>query len=102
MASDEHGPTFSCCASWHLPCWPCAPRLAAADDVRYYDQDGITYRETVQTTQRAVPQTTMQPQSTPITASGTRPSCKTRPRTYQVPITEYQWKPETHRTLESV
>ena len=37
-----------------------------------------------------------------ITASGTRPSCKIAQRTYQVPITEYQWKARNASQLESL
>ncbi len=71
---------------------------AMADEVKYLDQDGITYRETVQTTQRPVPQTTMQPQDYTYYRERYTTELQDTQRTYQVPITEYQWKPETHRS----
>jgi hypothetical protein len=73
-----------------------APLLA--DDVRYYDENGITYRETVQTTQRAVPQTTMQPQDKIQYRQRYTTELQDAQRTYQVPITENVWKPEIHRS----
>jgi hypothetical protein len=72
--------------------------LAPADEVNYFDQDGITYRETVQTTQRTIPRTTMQPQEQTYMRQRYTTELQDTQRTYQVPVTEYQWKPETHRS----
>jgi hypothetical protein len=71
---------------------------AIADDVKYLDEDGITYRETTQTSQRPVPQTTMQQRDYTYYRERYTTELQEVQRTYQVPITEYQWKPETHRT----
>ena len=71
---------------------------AMADDVRYLDENGITYRETTQTSQRLVPQTTMQQQDYIYNRQRYTTELQEVQRTYQVPITEYQWKPETHRS----
>jgi hypothetical protein len=71
---------------------------AMADDVRYLDENGITYRETTQVTQRAIPQTSMQPRAYTYYRQRYTTELQDSQRTYSVPITEYQWKAETHRT----
>jgi hypothetical protein len=69
-----------------------------ADEVKYLDEDGITYRETTQTSQRHIPQTTMQQREDTYYREQYTTELQDAQRTYQVPITEYQWKPETHRS----
>jgi hypothetical protein len=71
---------------------------AMADEVKYLDEDGITYRETTQTTQRPVAHTTMQQRDYTYNRPRYTTELQEVQRNYQVPITEYQWKPETHRT----
>ena len=71
---------------------------AMADEVKYLDEDGITYRETTQTTQRPVHHTTMQQRDVTYNRERYTTELQEVQRTYQVPITEYVWKPETHRS----
>jgi hypothetical protein len=71
---------------------------AMADEVKYLDEGGITYRETTQTTQRHIPQITLQQREDTYYREQYTTELQDMQRTYQVPITEYQWKPETHRS----
>ncbi|HTU25224.1 MAG TPA: hypothetical protein VMF30_07495, partial [Pirellulales bacterium] len=71
---------------------------AVADDVKYLDENGITYRETTQVTQRPLAHTTMQPRDYTYYRQRQTTELQEVQRTYQVPITEYQWKAETHRS----
>jgi hypothetical protein len=71
---------------------------AMADDVKYSEEDGLTYRETTQTIQRPVQHTTMQQRDVTYNRERYTTELQEVQRTYQVPITEYVWKPETHRS----
>jgi hypothetical protein len=69
-----------------------------ADDIKFLEENGITYRETTQTSQRPVAHTTMQQRDYTYNRERYTTELQEVQRTYQVPITEYVWKPETHRS----
>jgi len=71
---------------------------AMAEDVRYFQDGGVTYREVRRVVQRPVvetrleqrQQTVYQPQYTTETVPTTR--------TVHTPVTEYRWEPRWHNT----
>ncbi len=70
-----------------------AASRAAADDVRYYEDGGITYRETTQTVKRPIPHTEMQPRDVTYYRERYTTDLQEVTRTYQVPVTQYQYEP---------
>ncbi len=67
--------------------------LAQADDVRYYDQDGITYREIRRVYQQSMPETRMEAREQTVMREKVTYDLKEVDQSYHVPITEYQWVP---------
>jgi hypothetical protein len=70
-----------------------APQRAWADDVRYYADNGITYRETTQVVKRAIPHTEMQQRDVTYYRERVTTDLQEVTRTYQVPVTQYQYEP---------
>ncbi len=70
-----------------------AASRAMADDVRYYEDGGITYRETTQTVKRPIPHTEMQPRDVTYYREKYTTDLQDVTRTYQVPVTQYQYEP---------
>lgn len=70
--------------------WSAAPSFAQADDVRYYEENGVTYRETRQTVTRPVYETELR--TSTQTVYRDEPSCEVREtvRTSWTPVTEYR------------
>ena len=66
---------------------------AMAQDVRFYEDNGITYRETTQTVKRPIPHTEMQPQNVTYYRERYTTDLQEVTRTYQVPVTQYQYEP---------
>jgi hypothetical protein len=64
--------------------------LAWADDVVYYEKDGVTYRETRRKVSRPVTQLEYQNQPQSILREKLDYGTQDAVRTYQVPVTEYQ------------
>jgi hypothetical protein len=62
---------------------------ASADEIRYYEQNGITYRETRQIVQRPVCETHLQPTSRTIYREQISSECRDVVRTVWVPVTQY-------------
>lgn len=64
---------------------------AVADEVRYYTQDGVTYRETTRRVRRPVTETRVQPQ--PRTTYRQQYSTQVRQtqRAVYMPVTRYAW-----------
>jgi len=85
------------------------PAVARADDVRYYDQDGVTYCETRQVIQRPVSETHYEDQQRTIYVEQYKTQMQSVPRTYQVPVTTYtlqtywvnRWNPFVEPTQAS-
>lgn len=67
-----------------------ASTTARADDVRYYQENGVTYRESRYTVGHPVVETHLEPQQRTVYSQ--QPSATTRDvvRTYHVPVTEYR------------
>ncbi|MFZ5831100.1 MAG: hypothetical protein ACOY3P_13505 [Planctomycetota bacterium] len=66
---------------------------AAADEVRYYVENGVTYRETRRTEQRPVYRTTLQPTTQTVYREQVTTEQRPATRLTWTPITEY--RPET-------
>ncbi len=75
-----------------------AAPLTLADDVRYYVDNGIQYRETTQVTQRPVTETRWEPHQTTVVQERYTTNMQDSVRTYQVPVTEHQWVLGTQRS----
>ena len=84
-----------------------AASRATAQDVRYYEDGGITYRETTQTVRRPIPHTEMQSRDVTYYREKYTTDLQDVTRTYQVPVTQYvyeprvenRWNPFTQPTL---
>lgn len=66
-----------------------ASQLLAAD-VRYYQENGVTYRETHYTVQHPVTETVLENQSRVVYRQKVDTTLQDSVRTYQVPVTTYQ------------
>ncbi len=75
-----------------------ATPAAFADDVRYFEENGIQYRETTQVIQRPITETKYQPHETTSASPRYTTDMQETVRTYQVPVTEQQWVPGLQRT----
>jgi len=64
--------------------------LAAGEEVRYYEKDGVTYRETHQIIQRQIPQVTYTEQTQTVYRDQCVTTTKDTVRTYWTPVTEYR------------
>lgn len=76
----------------------CLPLIMAtqslAQDTRYYEQDGVTYRETRQVVQRPVTETKIHEQQETVYVEQYRTQVEDRNRIVSVPTTEYKWQPK--------
>ncbi len=70
-----------------------AASRATAQDVRYYEDNGITYRETTQTVRRAIPHTEIQSRDVTYYRERYTTDLQDVTRTYQVPVTQYVYEP---------
>ena len=75
-----------------------AARARAADEVKFVEENGITYRETTQTIRRPLPETKLESQEVTVYREQLSTELKQIDRTYQIPITEYQWVPGWQRS----
>ncbi len=67
--------------------------VALADDVRFYEENGVTYRETKRTVQRPISETHYEDRSQTVYAEQLKTQSQTMQRVVQTPITEYVWEP---------
>lgn len=67
-----------------------AAQLAAADDVRYYEDNGVTYRETRQKVNRPINETALVDQQRTVYREKLDTELVDQVRTYQIPVTEYR------------
>ena len=65
--------------------------LAAADEVRYFEKDGVTYRETRRVVRRPVVETRLESREQTVYREQLRTEVQETQRTYHTPVTEYQW-----------
>jgi hypothetical protein len=66
--------------------------VAGADEVRYYEQNGVTYRETRHKVSQPVPQTQLVDHPQTVYREKLDTQLVDTVRTYQVPVTEYRWE----------
>ena len=73
-----------------------APALGAESNVRFYEQDGVTYRETRAVVWRPVSETRMEQRDETVYRQ--RYSTETRPTTQPVhtPVTQFYWEARWH------
>jgi hypothetical protein len=69
-----------------------------AQDVRYFEKDGIRYQETRQVLQRPITETRYEQRESTIMRERYTTDMQEVQRTYQVPVTEQQWVPGYQRT----
>ena len=74
--------------------WTCGSQ---ADEVKYVEKDGIMYRETRQVMRCPVTETRMQTQECTVYKEKITTEIKQVQRSYQVPVTAYQWAPQWER-----
>jgi len=67
-----------------------------ADDVRYYEQNGVTYRETRHTIQRPVWATRYEQREQTVYKPQVTTEYRDSYQTYQVPVTQYRWTSRWH------
>jgi hypothetical protein len=70
-----------------------------ADDVRYFEKDGVTYRETRQVVRRPVVETRMEARDCTVYRDKFTTELQDTPRSFPVAITEYHWVPVWRRPL---
>jgi hypothetical protein len=69
------------------------PAAVRADEVRYYEKDGVTYCETRRVVQQQVPETRMEQRAQTVYSPQNVTGYKSVARTYWTPVTEYETKP---------
>ena len=70
-----------------------------AEDVRYVERDGITYREVVQKIKKPVSETTYQTHTEQFLQERYTTDMSESQRVYYTPVTEYQWEAYTPLSL---
>lgn len=70
-----------------------AAAVAAGQEVRYYEKDGVTYRETRQVIQRQIPEVAYSENTQTVYRDQCTTELKDTVRTYLVPVTEYRLEP---------
>jgi len=70
---------------------------AAADEVRYFEKDGITYRETKQVVRQPVTETRLESRENTVYREQLTTDMRETQRNYATPVTEYQWVPYMER-----
>jgi hypothetical protein len=68
--------------------------LAAADEVRYIEKDGVTYQETRRVIRRPIVETTMEQREQTIYRDKYSTDLQPTERRYVTPVTEYRWEPQ--------
>jgi hypothetical protein len=65
---------------------------ATGEEVRYYEENGVTYRETRRTVHRPVTETEYVERDRVVYRPEYRAESRDIHRTYQLPVTEYRWE----------
>jgi len=68
--------------------------IGHAQDVRYYEKDGLTYAETTRKIQRPITETRFEEQNRTVYRQQCRTEMQETVRSYQVPVTE--WRTESY------
>jgi hypothetical protein len=69
-----------------------------ADEVTYFEKDGIRYQKTRQVVQRPITELRYEPREITVNRERYTTDLQDSHRTYQVPVTEQQWVPGYQRT----
>ena len=72
-----------------ITCLVCTPS-AGGDEVRYYEKDGVTYRETRQVVRRPVCETQLRPSTQTVYREEQTSELRETQRTWWSPVTEYR------------
>ena len=67
-------------------------QTASADDVRYYTENGVTYRETRRVVRRPVSETRLERREETVYRERTVTEYQETTRVCSVPVTEYRWE----------
>jgi hypothetical protein len=70
----------------------CGIGAAMAEEVRYFEQNGVTYRETRRTVRRPVTETRIECQNRTVYCPRLQTEVRQTVRTCLIPVTEYQWQ----------
>jgi len=82
-----------CAVPFARPAAAQAPSGApGAQNVRFYEENGVTYKETQQTFQRQIPETQYKPMDRTVLRGQWKTDTHDIVRTVQVPITEYKYE----------
>jgi len=65
---------------------------AIGEDIRYYEENGVTYRESRRTVHRPITETEYIDRDRVVYRPEYRAETRDSYRTYQVPVTEYRWE----------
>jgi len=66
--------------------------FASADEVRYYQKDGVTYCETRRTVQERIPQSRMEERVETVYREKLTTEMHETTRLFRTPVTEYRWE----------
>lgn len=85
-------------AAWAMLLLASRAATSAADDVKYFEKDGVTYRETRQVVRRPVVETKLEARDCTVYRDKLTTEVQDVPRSYPVAITEYHWVPVVRRS----
>ena len=71
-------------------------QFASADEVTYFDKDGIRYRETRRTVRRPVPTTKIEERERIVYRQQFSTEMRDSTRFYKTPVTQYYWTTRVH------
>jgi hypothetical protein len=85
-------------ATWTALAFGASASALRADDVRYYDNNGVTYRETRQVVRHPITETHLETRESTVYQNRLTTEMRDTPRSIPVAITEYHWTPVYRRT----
>jgi hypothetical protein len=80
------------CAASFLTVWLSHAGPARADEVRYYEKNGVTWCETRRTVQERVPESRIEDQTETVYREEFTTELQETTRTRWTPVTEYRWE----------
>ena len=73
-----------------------SPAQAQAEEVRFYEENGVTFRESVRTVRRPVVQTEWHEREQTVYRPQYRTETRSTLRTYTTPVTQHEWITRMH------
>jgi len=70
--------------------------VSTADEVRYYEKDGVTYKETRRVVREPISETRLEQKQQTVYREQYRTEMKDSQRTVYQPVTEYRWQAYLH------